>query len=115
MGGYIAVSIAGRAGLAPGFIATFAAATPSLYLSYADWMGSATINDIVVKQVSLGIVAAIMMGFGAGYLTNLFNRIPTHKNIKPIMPIIVIPVCVTSILVFPFLFGLSGILGCGMD
>ncbi|GHU48616.1 hypothetical protein FACS1894218_6030 [Bacilli bacterium] len=34
MGGYIAMSIAGRAGLAVGFIGTFAAATPQWYVTY---------------------------------------------------------------------------------
>jgi PTS system fructose-specific IIC component len=34
MGGYIAVSIAGRAALAPGLIATIAAASPKLYINY---------------------------------------------------------------------------------
>jgi PTS system fructose-specific IIC component len=34
MGGYIAVSIAGRAAMAPGFIATMVAASPTLYVAY---------------------------------------------------------------------------------
>jgi fructose-specific phosphotransferase system IIC component len=34
MGGYIAVSIAGRSGLAPGFMATFVATNPDCYLKY---------------------------------------------------------------------------------
>jgi PTS system fructose-specific IIC component len=34
MGGYIAASIAGRAALAPGFIATMVATSPGLYMNY---------------------------------------------------------------------------------
>jgi fructose-specific phosphotransferase system IIC component len=34
MGGYIAVSIAGRAAFAPGFIATAVASNPLTYLTY---------------------------------------------------------------------------------
>jgi PTS system fructose-specific IIC component len=34
MGGYIAMSIAGRPGLAVGFMATLVAATPAWYVTY---------------------------------------------------------------------------------
>jgi fructose-specific phosphotransferase system IIC component len=69
-----------------------------------------------VSDISLGIIAAIMMGFAAGHLVNLFNnKIKIHKTLKPIMPLIVIPVCCTSLLVFPFLFALSGIMGIAMN
>jgi PTS system fructose-specific IIC component len=79
-------------------------------------MESAQIGDMVpVSGISLGIVAAIMMGFTAGYLTNKFNKIKMPRALKPIMPLIIIPVCLTSILIFPFVFGLSGILGCAMN
>ncbi|MDR3330216.1 MAG: fructose PTS transporter subunit IIB [Mycoplasmataceae bacterium] len=120
MGGYIAVSIAGRAAMAPGFIATMVAASPTLYVAYGlTWMKSATINingaPEVISGIGLGIIAAIVMGFAAGHLVNLFNGLKVHKIVKPIMPLIIIPVVCTCMLVFPFLFAFSGIMGCMMN
>jgi PTS system fructose-specific IIC component len=76
-----------------------------------------TINheNTVISGISLGILAALMMGFAAGHLTNLFNKIKMHKMLKPILPLIIIPVVCTSLLVFPFQFALSGVLGCAMN
>jgi PTS system fructose-specific IIC component len=68
-------------------------------------------KTLIISDVSLGIVAAIIMGFSAGILVNYFNRFKYHKYIKPIVPVIIIPVIVTSLLVFPFIFGVSGLLG----
>jgi PTS system fructose-specific IIC component len=115
MGGYIAQSIGGRAALGPGFIATFVASTPSMYVFYGSNPDVSIGGAPAVTNVSIGIVAAIMMGFAAGHLVLLFQKIHVHKAIKPIMPLIIIPVCCTSILVFPFLFALSGILGMAMN
>jgi PTS system fructose-specific IIC component len=119
MGGYIAMSIAGRAALAPGFIATVCASSPAMYIFYQGIPSSVDIKvdnqSIAISNISLGIVAAIMMGFAAGYLVNIFNRIKMHKMLKPILPLIIIPVVCSSLLVFPFQFALSGILGCAMN
>lgn len=125
MGGYIAVSIAGRSALAPGFIASFIASDPDTYLTYGvNWMRNADTGipnpnhigeTILISHVGLGIIAAIMMGFSAGILVNTFNRFKVNKIVKPIMPIIIIPVICSSLLVFPFIFALSGIMGTLMN
>jgi fructose-specific phosphotransferase system IIC component len=82
-------------------------------------MKSATINingaPEVISGIGLGIIAAIVMGFAAGHLVNLFNGLKVHKIVKPIMPLIIIPVVCTCMLVFPFLFAFSGIMGCMMN
>jgi fructose-specific phosphotransferase system IIC component len=69
LAGYIAYSIAGKPGLVPGFIGG--------YLSF---------------EVKAGFLGALLAGLLAGYLVDLLKRIPTHRYIRPIMPILVIPI-----------------------
>lgn len=125
MGAFIAESITGRAGFAPGFIATFAASNtkftfwwnipgikspiPQIDFFFPD----ATIDG--VSNVGLSLFAAIIMGFSAGYLVKWILTWKTHKLITPIISIIFIPVIATSVLTFPFIFLLSGPLGFIMN
>lgn len=122
MGGFIAESIAGRAGLAPGFICTFAAANSKLTFWW-NINGSSGIPQIDaffketkdLDNVSLSLFAAILMGFAAGYLVKWVLTWKTHKLVTPIIPIVFIPVVCTSVIVFPFIFLLSGPLGYLMN
>ncbi len=124
MGGFIGESIAGRAAFAPAFISTYAAANSGMYF----WWNINSMNGIPqidyffpnaskdgVNNVGLSLFAAIMMGFAAGYLIKWVNSWKTHKLITPIMPIIFIPVVCSTVLVFPFIFLLSGPLGFLMN
>ena len=127
MGGFIAESIAGRSGLAPGMICTFAAANSSFYFWWDLWgegSGIPQINyftkllgvpDSSINNVGLSLFAAIMMGFAAGYLVKWVNTWKTHKLVTPLMPIIFIPVICTSIIAIPFVLLLSGPLGFLMN
>jgi fructose-specific phosphotransferase system IIC component len=69
LAGYIAYSIAGRPGLVPGFIGG--------YLS---------------GQIKAGFLGAILIGLLAGYIVELIKKIPVSKYLRPIMPILVIPI-----------------------
>src|ERR1041385_4987949 len=69
LAGYIAYSIAGKPGLVAGFIGG--------YLS---------------GQVKAGFLGAILAGLLAGYIVQLIKKIPVSKHLKPIMPILVIPI-----------------------
>jgi fructose PTS system EIIBC or EIIC component len=69
LAGYIAYSIAGKPGLVPGFVGG--------YLS---------------DQVKAGFLGALLIGLLAGYVVELIKRIPVSKYIRPIMPILVIPI-----------------------
>lgn len=69
LAGYIAYSIAGRPGLVPGFIGG--------YLS---------------DQVKAGFLGAILVGLLAGYIVELIKKIPVSKYLRPIMPILIIPI-----------------------
>lgn len=122
MGGFIAESIAGRAGFAVGFITTFAASNSSFYFwwNINGLTGIPQIKSFFtdvddISNVGLSLFAAILMGFASGYLVKWVNTWKTHKLITPIMPIIFIPVVCSSIIIFPFIFLLSGPLGYLMN
>jgi len=69
LAGYIAYSIGGKPALVPGFLGG--------YLS---------------DQVKAGFLGAILAGLLAGYVVQLLKKIPVSKHIRPIMPILVIPI-----------------------
>lgn len=69
LAGYISYSIAQKPGLVPGFLGG--------YLS---------------GQVKAGFLGAILIGLVAGYLVEGLKKIPVSKYLRPIMPILVIPI-----------------------
>jgi fructose-specific phosphotransferase system IIC component len=69
LAGYIAYSIAGKPALVPGFLGG--------YLS---------------GQVKAGFLGAILAGLLAGYVVELLKKIPVSRHLRPIMPILVIPI-----------------------
>lgn len=75
LAGYIAYSVAGKPGLVPGFIGG--------YLS---------------GQVKAGFLGALLAGLLAGYVVELIKKIPVSKYLRPIMPILIIPVLSSSII-----------------
>ncbi|MDK2819844.1 MAG: fructose-specific PTS transporter subunit EIIC [Mycoplasmataceae bacterium] len=125
MGAFIAESITGRAGFAPAFIATFAAANTN----FTFWWNLDGISNPIpqidfffpnasetgVGNVGLSLFSAIIMGFSAGYFIKWILSWKTHKLITPIISIIFIPVVSTIILTFPFILLLSGPLGFIMN
>lgn len=76
LGGYIAYSIAGKPGLAPGMILGYVA------------NNSVTINDVEVKS---GFLGAMVLGVAAGYLVKWMKGWKVNKQIKTILPILIIP------------------------
>jgi fructose-specific phosphotransferase system IIC component len=73
LAGYISYSIAGKPGLLPGFLGG--------YLS---------------GQVKAGFLGAMLAGLVAGYLVEALKKIPVSKYLRPIMPILVIPIVAGS-------------------
>lgn len=69
LAGYIAYSVAGKPALLPGFLGG--------YLS---------------GQVRAGFLGAILAGLVAGYLVELLKKLPVSKYLRPIMPILIIPI-----------------------
>lgn len=77
LAGYIAYAMAGKPGLVAGFVGGAFAAMP---------------QQIGDKTANAGFLGALLAGLLAGHIVNLIKKIPTHKFIKPIMPILIIPV-----------------------
>jgi fructose-specific phosphotransferase system IIC component len=75
LAGYISYSIAGKPGLVPGFIGG--------YLS---------------GNVKAGFLGAILAGLLAGYVVEMIKKIPVSKYLRPIMPILIIPILSSSIM-----------------
>jgi PTS system fructose-specific IIC component len=69
LAGFISYAMASRPGLVPGLIGGYLAGT-----------------------TNAGFLGALLAGLLAGHVVNLLKRLPVHKYIRPIMPIIVIPI-----------------------
>lgn len=85
LAGYISYSIAGKPGLVPGFLGG--------YLS---------------GQVKAGFLGAILIGLVAGYLVEALKKVPVTKYLRPIMPILVIPI-VSGAIVGVLMFKVLGV------
>lgn len=84
---YIANSIAGRPGLAPGFILGYIANNP--------------VGDTGAKT---GFLGAMLVAVAAGYLAKWIKTWKVGKTLRSIMPIIVIPTLVTFIVGVAYIF-----------
>ncbi|OAB40629.1 PTS mannose transporter subunit IIABC [Paenibacillus macquariensis subsp. defensor] len=91
LAGFIAMSIADRPGLVPGMVGGFIAANGSFYGS----------------EAGAGFIGGIIAGFLAGYVALGIKKMKVPKALKPIMPIIIIPILTSLIvgLIFVFLIG----------
>ena len=75
LGGYISNAIAGKPGLVPGFVGGYLAG----HLDGTD-------------KVSAGFLGALVAGLLAGFVVNWIKKLPVPKAIRPIMPILIIPI-----------------------
>ncbi|WBM79176.1 fructose-specific PTS transporter subunit EIIC [Cryobacterium breve] len=91
LSGFIAYAIADRPGLAPGMICGWIATTGSFYHS----------------ESGAGFIGGIVTGFLVGFVALGIKKIPVHRYIKPIMPILVIPVLTTVIVGGAFVLALG--------
>lgn len=81
LSGYIAHSLAGKPGLAPGMVLGFVANNP-----------------IGESQVSTGFLGAMILGVGTGYFVRWMKTWKTPATIRTIMPILIIPVITVFVL-----------------
>ncbi|MGP3989364.1 fructose-specific PTS transporter subunit EIIC [Streptomyces sp. 3N207] len=88
LSGYIAYAIGDRPALVPGMIGGWIANTGELYDS----------------KSGAGFIGAIVTGFLAGYLVRWIKLLPVSRFVRPIMPIIVIPIVATSALGLFFIY-----------
>ena len=80
LAGYIAYAIAGKPGLAPGFIGGF----------LCDRIPAPA--DAGVSFVSAGFLGAIFAGLIAGFVVQWMKKLPVPRSIRPIMPILIMPI-----------------------
>lgn len=88
LSGYIAYAIGDRPALVPGMIGGWIANTGALYDS----------------ESGAGFIGAIVTGFLAGYLVLWIRKAKVPKFVRPIMPIIVIPIVATTALGLFFVY-----------
>lgn len=77
LAGFIAYGMAGRPGLVPGFVGGFIAAMP---------------QSVGEKNASAGFLGAIIIGLVAGHIVNWIKKLPVPKILRPVMPIIILPI-----------------------
>ncbi|MGW8400519.1 fructose-specific PTS transporter subunit EIIC [Streptomyces lydicus] len=88
LSGYLAYAIGDRPALVPGMIGGWIANTGALHGSKA----------------GAGFIGAIVTGFLAGYLVLWIKKVRVPRFVRPIMPIIVIPVVATTALGLFFIY-----------
>jgi len=77
LAGFIAFAMAGRPGLVPGFVGGYIAGLP---------------QQVGTQSVSAGFLGALLIGLVAGHIVNALKKLNVPKQLKPVMPIIVIPI-----------------------
>ncbi|MFI9050022.1 fructose-specific PTS transporter subunit EIIC [Streptomyces sp. NPDC053427] len=92
LSGYIAYAIGDRPALVPGMIGGWIATHGELY---------------GMKDASAGFIGGIVTGFLAGYLVVWIKKVEVPRFVRPIMPIIVIPIVATTALGLFFVYVLG--------
>lgn len=69
LAGFIAYGMAGKPGLVPGLLGGYLAGT-----------------------TNAGFLGALLVGLLAGHVVNLLKKMPVHRYVRPIMPILIVPI-----------------------
>jgi len=92
LGAYIAYAIADKPGLAPGFILAYTIQQANIIAEAGALVG------ISSEGASAGFLGAIVAGLLAGYVAKWIKGWDVPSAIRPMMPILVIPVLTTALL-----------------
>jgi len=101
LGAYIAYAIADKPGLAPGFILAYTIQQPQIIEAAGNTVGFAA------DGATAGFLGAIVAGLLAGYVARWMKGWTVPGALKPMMPILVIPVLTVALLVPIVVFGLG--------
>ncbi len=85
LAGFIAYGMAGKPGLVPGLIGGYLAGT-----------------------TNAGFLGALLIGLVAGHVVNLLKKMPVHRYVRPIVPILIIPI-VSGIVVGTIMLKVVGV------
>jgi PTS system fructose-specific IIC component len=102
LAGFIAQGIADRPGLVVGMVSGFIANNGANF----EFL-TVTAEDGSTTGLNTGFLGAIVIGFVAGYVAKWIRSIPWHKNIKPIVPILIIPIFGTAIVSLLYVYVLG--------
>lgn len=105
LAGFIANSIAGRAALVPAMVSAYVANTAGLVYPIAG----------LEPNVSAGFLGALLIGPSVGYLVRWIVTWNVPKTIAPIMPIFFIPIAVTFLISFIFIYAIGAPIGWVME
>ncbi len=103
LAGYIAYAMAGKPGLVPGMVGGWLATHMGVFMEKTthELLASPTANT---QEATAGFLGAMLAGLIAGYIVMAMKKIPAHKYIKPIMPVLVIPIVSSSIVGYLMLY-----------
>ncbi|MCL9814211.1 PTS fructose transporter subunit IIC [Natranaeroarchaeum aerophilus] len=101
LGAYIAYAIADKPGLAPGFILAYAIQQPHIVEAAGETVG------FTADGATAGFLGAIAAGLLAGYVARWMKSWSVPSMLKPMMPILVIPVLTVALLAPLVVFGLG--------
>ncbi len=96
LGGFIAVGMADKLAFAPAFILSWTSnlsdsSPKGLNFTFYDY----TKGDFGLSHGQLGFLGAILIGIIVGSICRQIKKVKWPSAIKPIIPIIIVPVCVT--------------------
>lgn len=101
LGAYIAYAIADRPGLAPGFILAYTIQQEQIIVEAGQVVGVSS------EGASAGFLGAIVAGLLAGYVARWMKNWSVPSVVRPMMPILVIPVFTTALLAPVIIFVLG--------
>jgi len=101
LGAFIAYSIADKPGLAPGFILSYTIQQPQIIDAAGALVGVNAAGAVA------GFLGAIVAGLLAGYVARWMKGWSVPSVVKPMMPILVIPVIATGLLIPVVVFALG--------
>lgn len=98
LGAYIAYAIADRPGLAPGFVLSWIIQQGAIVTEAGKVLG------LDAGGATAGYLGALVAGLLAGYVARWFKQLDVPSSIKPMMPVLLIPVATTAVLAPVILF-----------
>jgi PTS system fructose-specific IIC component len=102
LGGYIAYAIADRPGLAPGFLLSYVIQQGTVVQQSGEVIG------LDAGAAGAGYLGALIAGLLAGYVAKWFKERDVPDAIKPMMPVLIIPVATVAVLL-PFMLFIIGV------
>lgn len=93
LGGFTAYAVAGRPGIAPGFVLAAAIGHPTVIAALGDATGAASLE-------SGGVIAVCLTGLMTGVVADRLTDRAVPSDIRPMYPVLVVPL-VTTVIVAP--------------